>query len=327
MSGPPDFNTRRARWRDQVAMDERLSPGAFRLAYFISDLFNRGSGLAWPSQETLAGATKTTERTVRRQIDELVKARHLVVEGSTRSHRYRPVERDDAGQMWPAWTSETGQECPPEEPQHRTETSGIENKHRTNLSAIEPDTGQECPVIPDTNVRLPFLDNPSEKNDPFEEVTPSIPQSTERRTRRVAQQGEHPRFAEFYALSPKHKNRAKGALAFARVVKAGVDPEFLVDRMRKAAEAFQRAGKHPDYFPNPEAWLNGKRWEDEDDPVTPPRQQSQASFTDQFGSFLAAKRQTAWDSNLASAVDAARRAGRAEYDDEIVELYPERRTA
>jgi len=91
------FTRHREDWRARAlaAMaDHRITTAAFAVAYAISTYFNRQTGLAWPSQETLAKRTGLTDRAVRALAEQLRKFGLLeIIPGTGRGHstRYRPV--------------------------------------------------------------------------------------------------------------------------------------------------------------------------------------------------------------------------------------------
>jgi hypothetical protein len=103
-----DFTRQKFVWLDQVANDPLVSAQAFRAGYFIACRFlNRGTGDAFPSQDTLARLIGlTTSKGVRYLIDQLVAGGHLDVtaaHGRGQTNRYRllvkgPVAESPGGQ-------------------------------------------------------------------------------------------------------------------------------------------------------------------------------------------------------------------------------------
>lgn len=90
-------------WLKQLASDTGLSPAALRVAVFLADNTNKTTGLAFPSQETIA--TKigvTTNRAVQKLIALLVERGHMAVtpgRGKGKTSEYRLIfksEKDDA---------------------------------------------------------------------------------------------------------------------------------------------------------------------------------------------------------------------------------------
>jgi hypothetical protein len=90
-----DFTRHKWLWLDQVLADSGAAP-AFRLAYVLASRFlNRGTGDAFPSQETLGAAIGlTTANGVRYLVDKLFSRGHLevaVAHGRGCTNRYRLI--------------------------------------------------------------------------------------------------------------------------------------------------------------------------------------------------------------------------------------------
>ena len=78
MSEVPPITTKdQFAWLDQIRDDAGLPSRAFSVGYTIMQHVNRRSGLAWPSQASLAKITQLTERTVGAMISALADAGHL----------------------------------------------------------------------------------------------------------------------------------------------------------------------------------------------------------------------------------------------------------
>ena len=76
-------------------------------------------------------------------------------------------------------------------------------------------------------------------------------------------------FAQFWELYPKRVAKQAAAKAFGRI-----KPDEAL--MRKILDAVQRQKDSPQwreeggkYIPNPATWLNGRRWEDEEQEARP----------------------------------------------------------
>lgn len=78
-----DFTREHFRWLLQVSADKDVPATGFKLAFHFGQHFNRETGDAWPSQETLAAAVGVSARSVRTLTDQLVALGHLEV----RRHR------------------------------------------------------------------------------------------------------------------------------------------------------------------------------------------------------------------------------------------------
>lgn len=122
-------------WLRNICRDRAVSASAFRLAFEISQHFDN-AGECFPGQKSLADATGSDVRTVRRLIEELVEAGHLTVKPHASKFRTSVYRMTD----------------------NRTKMPGLE---RTDLSG---QSGQKCPVTnetertflagePDTDVR------------------------------------------------------------------------------------------------------------------------------------------------------------------------------
>jgi hypothetical protein len=65
----------------------------------------------------------------------------------------------------------------------------------------------------------------------------------------------------FWAAYPKRVARGAARKAFAAAIKAGTDPEEIIEGARRFCT--ERAGADPRYTAHPATWLNGERWTDE----------------------------------------------------------------
>jgi hypothetical protein len=73
-----------------------------------------------------------------------------------------------------------------------------------------------------------------------------------------------PQFVRFWAAYPRRAGKGQARKAWAKAVKAGADPEAIVE----AAGRFtaQRGNEDPKFTPYPATWLNGERWDDAPEP-------------------------------------------------------------
>lgn len=123
-----DFTRRKFAWLDQVSADHDLAPAAFKLCYVLATQFwNRGTGDAWPGQETLGKRAGMSGRYVRSMVDELVGHGHLSVtqgHGPGNTNRYCPVVKDaPPSGMHDVPTGETAELFPESETLASTETA------------------------------------------------------------------------------------------------------------------------------------------------------------------------------------------------------------
>jgi hypothetical protein len=79
MTAATDFTRTQFEWLEKVAADPAIPATGFKLAFILSRHFNRKTGDAWPTQETLANAVGTSDRTIRTLVDLLVRKGHLEV--------------------------------------------------------------------------------------------------------------------------------------------------------------------------------------------------------------------------------------------------------
>jgi hypothetical protein len=106
-----------------------------------------------------------------------------------------------------------------------------------------------------------------------------------RRKRQVDQ--EHPRFAEWYAAYPAHKEPGAASDAFTRAVAKGADPQDLIDAAKRYCDdPTVRRG----YIKNPATWLNKKCWLDEATPT--------ASASDGYRPYQNPTDQSVYDEDL-----------------------------
>lgn len=69
------------------------------------------------------------------------------------------------------------------------------------------------------------------------------------------------KFPEFWAVYPKKKARDKAAAAFAKVTEP---VEVLIAAVKRAKESDDWQKDRGKYIPHAATWLNGKRWQDEE---------------------------------------------------------------
>jgi hypothetical protein len=76
---------------------------------------------------------------------------------------------------------------------------------------------------------------------------------------------EPPGFADFYAAYPRKRERKKAVIAYRGALRAGVDP----DRLLQAARSFALScrGKKIEYVKYPASWLNAGAYDDEPEQV------------------------------------------------------------
>lgn len=85
---------------------------------------------------------------------------------------------------------------------------------------------------------------------------------------------------EFYDAYPKHVDPIDAKKKFAIRVKAGANPQHIVEAAKRFAEAHRRAGTDKKFIPAPAVWLNKGGYDSEDLPRAPP---SRSPFVDERG--------------------------------------------
>lgn len=75
---------------------------------------------------------------------------------------------------------------------------------------------------------------------------------------------EHPRFAEFYKLYPRHVSRRTASRAFDAAIKRGATPDEIMVGLAR-----YQFSPDPQFRPHPATWLNGERWLDETEESVP----------------------------------------------------------
>ena len=260
--GGADAHTRdRLRWLDQVMADRDLTPFAFSVAYVVASHVSRETGDAWPSQARIAEVVRSTERGVRKAIDQLVDFGHLhttAPNGRKGGNRYRlvllaPTSFDrnggsdedkfhrNGGSVDEANNRNGGSY---ESGVHRNGGSGSEPFHRNGGSCL---TGTVVPPIP--------LNETSEKE--------TLPQtaSPKRETRKPKPKADDDAgFDELWKLYPRKVGKDAARKAYtAAVGRGGLPGDIMAGVRRYAAE---RAGEDERYTAHASTWLNAGRWTD-----------------------------------------------------------------
>lgn len=268
------FYQRRSDWRDRVMVDRRLSPGACRVAYYLSNHFNlkeiwrnKGQLEAYPSLETIGADLGINEKTVRRNMDELIHCGYLtkVRGGQGRPNRYRVPDPDR--------TAMSTQEARPDknvQSGEQADASGLPATDqlighscpddRTFLSAM---TGQKCP----TTLNEDSNDESNEKNLPL--LFPPAPaNSVPFVANRLARKKTNPPatelgFEEFWTVFPRKKSKGAAERAYKKALQFADFATLIAGARRYAAE---EEHKNRQYTKHPATWLSAKGWLDEAEP-------------------------------------------------------------
>jgi hypothetical protein len=94
---PKQFTIELFAWLNRIKADADLPPSAFKVAFEIGQYFNRTTGEAWPSTETIGRGIAMSQATVINMAGRLAAAGHLHIEpgrpGRGHSNRYRMLEK------------------------------------------------------------------------------------------------------------------------------------------------------------------------------------------------------------------------------------------
>lgn len=75
------------------------------------------------------------------------------------------------------------------------------------------------------------------------------------------------RFSEFYKTYPRKKAPSRAEATWIKVVKAGAEPQVIIEAAERFAAWCQRTKQDPKFIPYPATWLNDHSWDDEDEPA------------------------------------------------------------
>jgi hypothetical protein len=275
-----DFTRTQLEWLKAVGADPvvRSMPSSFRLAFEIAMHVNRVSGLAWPTQETLANAIGATVRTVRTLTDVLEKAGHITVEGRGGykvSNKYRLNTRkptsgySDASTGKPASAFQPAQTRKPVSGySHENEEAGFRVSGSIPGSPAQT-TRKSSATYPEAHFRQNTLIEHSEEHSESISSENDVRASKKRKPKASAEQ-----FENWYREYPRKAARKKAETAYARIIASGeATPEQLIREARRYAS--ERKEQDPQFTKFPATWLNGQCWLDE--PVPPPPSMRQSS--------------------------------------------------
>ncbi len=220
------FTARKFAWLEAVARDASLRASASRLAIVLSAFFNRESGDAWPSMDTLADLLGMTRRGVQKLIEALVEAGFL--------------DRDIGGGR--KSTNVYALLFPGEK--QRTDVHGFDAKQRTGVHPLETETANRRSEKQRTDVHPNLLKEPIEDRESNDSLSEA--------------------FKEFWNQYPRKAGKKTAEKAFAKAVTDSASPQDIIaGAMRYAAE---RDGQEARFTKHPSTWLNAGCWEDEPAP-------------------------------------------------------------
>ena len=255
----------RLEWLERMAADTNLHSTAVRVALVISSYLNQDSGKAWPSIKTIAAASGTPERTVKRVIGELCDAGYLEKRrgGFSKSNVY----------VMAGTATVDGNETPVS-----TEAMGGPNDGHSeamcgpNESSIEAMGGPSVGpwVAPRSGHGWPTNSLIEPIIEPFKEEYISSPPpscASPSKVKGALEDG----FEAFFAAYPRKASKGQARKAWGKAIKLA-DPATLIAAARRYAS--ERRNEDPRFTKLPASWLNAEAWLDEPPPKAPPSQSS-----------------------------------------------------
>ena len=209
----------------RASTDSRLSAGGVAVLISILDRMN-SSGAAWPSLNRIAADASVSRMTVVRSVKALVDFGYLQRESGSRvnSNRYRLGSNTDV-------------------------PTGRRSDEPTGSNTDVPGVGtNRC-----LEVGTPVFLKPTHKNLPIE--------PTQKHIRKA--QAPADRFAEFYAVYPRHEKRPAAEKSWKRQNLDAVVGSIITDVQARLAEGGPWRGTEKRFIPLPATYLNDRRWEDE----------------------------------------------------------------
>lgn len=82
----------------------------------------------------------------------------------------------------------------------------------------------------------------------------------------VEPEPDPPRFSEFWAIYPKREGRKDAITAWKKIRKRDIDK--VLEGAQRRVDDWRSLATQRQYMPLPASWLNGKRWNDEIEPIT-----------------------------------------------------------
>lgn len=139
------------------------------------------------------------------------------------------------------------------------------NKPRYPLPPVESDPPTRRNIDGDASLARDTRETPASLAPGTEEQGNSSSTSPRVSPRAKAPEPEPPGFAEFYEAYPRKRERKKAAHAYRSALKAGAQPERLVQAAKTYALACR--GKKIEYVKYPASWLNAGAYDDEPEQV------------------------------------------------------------
>jgi len=173
--------------------------------------------------------------------------------------------------------------------------NGFTVEYQINLSAVEalpstresrsPVTGEsDSPVNPIHPYPCTRFTPTRESHSPKPSLEPSLEPPIAREQLTLLSEDPEPtkkdRFSDFWRVYPKKAGKPAAQRAFDKAVKAGIDPQAIIDGAKRYARWLNEAGpgEFRPHAKHPQGWITDERWTDSDLPPLP----SSAPFVPRF---------------------------------------------
>ncbi len=274
MSASSDaYTVDRFRWLDQVSVDRDLTPFAFLVAYRIARRANRTTGLAFPTQQTLANEIKATPRGVKKAVDLLQERGHLEVTPGDRwraSNRYRLLSHDlnDGSAQTPDDLNDSSSHTaePRFTPEEGMTGTAVPDDLNGGSEWAEPPFAQNTITEHHKEHHQEDRDSAPPAADLFEGETRKKP-SKPRRSKPEPDALEA-EFEAFWRQYPRRTGEAPARAAY-RKARRKVDAATILAAAMTYAGGVQVQGREEQWIKEAKNWLSEERWKDP--PPTPGR--------------------------------------------------------
>jgi hypothetical protein len=237
-----------------AADGDELSPGAKIVGARIALHRNIETGQCNPSLPQLAAGTGTSDRNVRRMLNELEQAGWLIVDKSRGGRRSVTTYNSNSFELAVPIT--------------RTDVSGFNPDTIVRVKEPNPDksgrlTRTNEAANPDTVVRQEKSEsNSEEKSERIESIQLDLGEEDSGRRNQSPASETDADFEKFYRQYPKHVAKAAALKAYRAVIskRLATPAQLLNGALRYAAE---RSNQDPKYTKHASTWLTGGCWDDE----------------------------------------------------------------
>lgn len=252
--------------RQQIVKD----PSARHVLLCLASYASEGGKAAFPSVSTLSSETGLSERTVQRKLDELVKIGVIVRGNQKIAEAY--IGRADRRPI--CYDIREGMEAPQNTVEEIPDGVTFEHERGVTMTPGESNGVSPChergvTMTPNTSFN-PLRSKPSSNSSETDSLDMFGDEGQNLSPASKAVEGIHvpDGFDEWYQRYPRHEARENARKAWKRLTPT---------EREKAAQALPKyiasvAGKEKQYIALASTWLNGKRWEDDFLPPSPPQQ-------------------------------------------------------